>query len=104
MRDRDPAADEASAMLGVPPAGDDRGSIVDHDRRQRVPASGLVGGWPAGWAGERVAWLVAGPVRVQPPTGSTQQPGQRLWPPVGLRPRSRPAPDDGANRGEPDRE
>lgn len=128
MRDRDPAAREARAMLGVSPdadsaqivrayrrraravhpdvsteqdagaqfsalsaayqllletahepgpapAGDDQGPIVDQDHRQRVAAPGPVGGWPAGWAGRGVAWLVAGPVRVQPPAGPIQQPG-----------------------------
>jgi hypothetical protein len=65
---------------GPAPTGDDRGPIVDQHRRQRRPAQGPVGGWTAGWAGPGVPWLVAGPVRVQPPAGPTEQSGQRVVP------------------------
>lgn len=77
-------------------AGDDQGPTVNQDqRRQRVPAPGPVGGWPAGWVGRDVAWLVAGPVRVQPPAGhpSNQVNGPNST--VG------PALDDGTIRVEP---
>jgi len=86
------------------PPGDDQGPVVDQDHRQRVAAPGPVGGWPAGWTSQGVAWLVAGPVRVQPPAGPTHQPGQRDWRTVGLRSRSRPAPDDATIRVEPGHE
>lgn len=95
---------ETAREPGPAQAGDDQGPIVDHDHRQRVPAQDPVGGWPAGWAGRGIAWLVVGPVRVQLPAGPTQQPGQRVWRTVGLHPRSRPATDGGTDRVEPGRE
>ncbi|WP_425464514.1 J domain-containing protein [Nocardioides eburneiflavus] len=55
---------ETAREPGRTRAADDRGTVVDRHPRQRVPAPGPVGGSPAGWAGRDVAWLVAGPVRI----------------------------------------
>lgn len=57
---------EAAREPGRARAGDDQGPVVRPHRRRWVPTPDLVGGRPGG-AGPSIAWLVAGPVRVQPP-------------------------------------
>ena len=121
MRDRDSAAREARALLGVPPdadstqvvrayrrraravhpdvsseqdagarfsalsaayrvlmetapapapvrASDDQALLVEH-LRHAAPDPGALGGRLIEWGDRRVAWLAAGPVRVQPVAG-----------------------------------
>lgn len=57
---------ETAHPPGPAPAGDDRGSLVNRDHRQRVPTLDPVVDWSIGWTGQGVAWLIAGPVRAQP--------------------------------------
>jgi hypothetical protein len=52
-------------------AGNDQALLVEH-RRHAAPAPDPIGGWPTEWESRRVAWLVAGPVRVRPLAGHVQ--------------------------------
>jgi hypothetical protein len=56
------------------PDRDDHAPIAEH-RPTGMPARHPVTDSPARWANRGVAWLLAGPVRVEPPGGTTVEPG-----------------------------